>query len=121
MTRTGIPGRRDRSARRQSPITSQGRGTGLFEVVGLTCGRCVGVLMDALLDLPGTTAVRIEPTYGGVSLVELTGPAPDAPIVRSAVRHAGFGGVPASPPRTARQRRYCSSIRRRSGDAGSVG
>jgi|EBPBio282013_DNA_FD.fasta_scaffold01903_5 copper chaperone CopZ len=101
MTRTRTAPRRDRSARRSLRRTSKGRRTGPFEVLGLTCGRCVGTLMDALMELPGTTSVRIDPGYGGVSVVELSGASPDTSLIRGAIGRAGFRSAPASAPRPA--------------------
>lgn len=99
MTRTHTSGRRDRTARQPVVATSKARGTRPFGVAGLTCGLCVGALMDALLDVPGITAVRIAPTYGGTSTVELTGPGTDPSAVGRAVRHAGFRSAgPATRP-----------------------
>jgi copper chaperone CopZ len=90
MTRTQTSGRRDQVVRQPVVDTPKVGGSRPFGVAGLTCGRCVGALMDALMDLPGTTAVRIAPAYGGTSTVELTGSGTDPSMVSHAVRQAGF-------------------------------
>lgn len=91
MTRTRSLRRRDRVALPSMEVaTSEVRGPRAFEVAGLVCGRCVGALMDALLDVPGITSVRVAASYGGASTVELTGHTADASSVDRAVSLAGF-------------------------------
>lgn len=90
MTATHTSGRRDRTVRVPVVATSRAPRTRPFGVAGLICGRCVGTLMDALLEVPGITAVHVAAAYGGTSTVELTGTGTDPSTVGRAVRDAGF-------------------------------
>lgn len=65
--------------------------TGVFSVLGMTCGHCVSAVSAELSALPGVSAVRIDLQPGLVSRVEVDSAAPlDPEIVRAAVDEAGY-------------------------------
>lgn len=66
-----------------------------FTVAGLTCGQCVGRLMDALLTTPGVSSVSLSARYGADSAVTVASTSTlDLPALRAAVTSAGFTTTP---------------------------
>ncbi len=63
----------------------------LWRVRGIRCGACIGLILDALRDLPGTTSVSISDVSDGQATVQLNGSTPDDAVGR-ALGRAGFPG-----------------------------
>lgn len=62
-----------------------------FSVEGLTCGRCLGELLDQLRSLPEVTGAAADLVVGGSTIVAVIGDAEVvADRVRWAVQQAGF-------------------------------
>ncbi|GAA1139004.1 heavy-metal-associated domain-containing protein [Nesterenkonia lutea] len=63
--------------------------TDSYAVEGLTCGHCVGTVIEAIRALEGVEDVRIDLQAGGVSPVAVTGSTTSA-AVRTAIEEAGY-------------------------------
>jgi len=58
-------------------------------VDGMTCGHCVGTVIEAIKALEGVEDVRIDLQAGGVSTATVTG-SPTSAAVRIAIEDAGY-------------------------------
>ena len=97
VTRTHQRRRPDPGMRQHGDPISKRPAERAFEVGGLVCGRCVGLLMDALLDVPGVGSVRVAPRYASTSTVQLSGSTADPVALSRAVRAAGFRPITTHP------------------------
>lgn len=59
--------------------------TATYDVVGMTCGHCVGAVASELRAVPGVTDVAIDLVAGGTSHVTVTS---DEPLTRQTVAEA---------------------------------
>lgn len=62
--------------------------TSTYEVVGMTCGHCVGAVREEVGQIAGVTAVDVDLATGKVTVTS-SGPLDDAQI-RDAVDEAGY-------------------------------
>lgn len=60
-----------------------------YAVDGMTCGHCVGTVIEAIKALEGVEDVRIELHVGGFSPATVTGSTNSA-AVRTAIEEAGY-------------------------------
>lgn len=60
-----------------------------YAVEGMTCGHCVGTVIEAIKALEGVEDVRIDLQAGGVSTATVTGSTTSA-AVRTAIQDAGY-------------------------------
>lgn len=60
-----------------------------YAVEGMTCGHCVGTVIEAVRALKGVDDVRIDLQAGGVSTATVTGSTTSA-AVRTAIEDAGY-------------------------------
>jgi len=59
--------------------------TETYDVVGMTCGHCVGAVGSELRAVPGVTDVAIDLVAGGTSHVTVTS---DGPLARATIAAA---------------------------------
>ena len=60
-------------------------------VRGIYCAACIGKILDALRDLPGTAWVSVSDIHDGQATVNLPGAVP-LPAIQRALALAGFQG-----------------------------
>ncbi|GAA1168100.1 heavy-metal-associated domain-containing protein [Nesterenkonia sandarakina] len=60
-----------------------------YAVEGMTCGHCVGTVIEAIKALEGVEDVRIDLQAGGVSTATVTGSTASAAL-RTAIEDAGY-------------------------------